>query len=61
MINTNPTRSTIINSDDSFMMCHVQNTIFLKYVKNFEATGSVLDRTQCAENTCWETTTWKWC
>jgi len=43
MINTNPTRSTVINSDDSFMMCHVQNTvIFLKYVKNFEATGSIL-------------------
>lgn len=53
MINTNSTRSTIINSDNSFMMCHVQNTIiFLKYVKNFEATGSILDRTECAENSC---------
>jgi hypothetical protein len=53
MINTNPTRSAIINSDDSFMMCHVQNTvIILKYVKNFEAKGSILDRTECAENNC---------
>jgi len=52
MINTNPTRSTIINSDNSFMIYHVQNTIILKYVKNFEATGSILDRTECAENTC---------
>jgi hypothetical protein len=35
--------------------------IILKHVKNFEATGSIPNRTECAENNRWETTTWKWC
>jgi hypothetical protein len=51
LLNADPRRSAVVNSDEIFVMCPFQTTIY-KYVKRFQATGLILGRREtCRRHT----------